>query len=147
MHSEKESLSGWRLSKNHSWRIAETLKNIYQTAPTSPHVVWEGFKINNPSSFKNKLQHMQLSDTTGTSNRIGFYSQMKQKKEHFGTLNGLVNTGIQSTSCVQWNMLLYFWCCGLYFCWRSWTSCLDTWHHGFFQIPIDKKKSITDRLC
>ncbi len=23
---------------------------------------------------------------------------------------------------------------GLYFCWRSWTSCLDTWHHGFYQI-------------
>ncbi len=28
---------------------------------------------------------------------------------------------------------------GLYFCWRSWTSCLDTWHHGFYQIPTDKK--------
>ncbi len=27
---------------------------------------------------------------------------------------------------------------GLYFCWRSWTSCLDTWHHGFYQIPTDK---------
>ncbi len=25
---------------------------------------------------------------------------------------------------------------GLYFCWRS---CLDTWHHGFHQIPTDKK--------
>ncbi len=27
----------------------------------------------------------------------------------------------------------------LYFCWRSWTSCSDTWHHGFYQIPTDKK--------
>ncbi len=35
---------------------------------------------------------------------------------------------------------------GLYFCWRSWTSCLDTWHHGFYQIPTDKK-SISDWLC
>ncbi len=43
--------------------------NIYisQTAPTTPHVVWEGFKENSPHSSKNKLQHIQLSDTTGTS--------------------------------------------------------------------------------
>ncbi len=34
---------------------------------------------------------------------------------------------------------------GLYFCWRSWTSCLDTWHHGFYQILTDKK-SISDWL-
>ncbi len=46
---------------------------------TSPHVVWEGFKKCYPSSFKNKL-HIQLSDTTGTSNGTGFYGQMKQKK-------------------------------------------------------------------
>ncbi len=38
------------------------------------HVVWEGFKKNYPSSSKNKLQHIQLSDTTGTSN-----GQMKKK--------------------------------------------------------------------
>ncbi len=25
---------------------------------------------------------------------------------------GLVNIGIKSTPCVQWNILLYFWCCG-----------------------------------
>ncbi len=41
--------------------------------------------------------------------------------------------------CVQWNILLYFDVVCLYFCWRSWTSCLDTWHHGFYQIPTDKK--------
>ncbi len=34
---------------------------------------------------------------------------------------------------------------GLYFCWRSWTSCLDTWHHWFYQIPTDKK-STTDSV-
>ncbi len=34
---------------------------------------------------------------------------------------------------------------GLYFCWRSWTSCLDTWHHVFYQMPTDKK-SISDWL-
>ncbi len=53
-------------------------KNL--TAPTSPHVVWEGFKKNYPSSSKNKLQHIQSSDTTGSSNGTGFCGQMKQKK-------------------------------------------------------------------
>ncbi len=58
----------------------KTLKKNCQTAPTSPHVGWEGFQLyliyikkNSPSSSKNKLQHIQLSDTTGTSNGTGFY--------------------------------------------------------------------------
>ncbi len=42
--------------------------------------VWEGFKKNYPCSSKNKLQQIQLSDTTGTSNGTGFYGQMKLKK-------------------------------------------------------------------
>ncbi len=34
---------------------------------------------------------------------------------------------------------------GIYFCWRSWTSCLDTWNHRFYQIPTDKKiQQVTD---
>ncbi len=57
-------------------RGQKTFKNG-QTAPT--HVVWEGFKKNYPRSSKNNLQHIQLSDTTGTSNGTGFYGQMKQK--------------------------------------------------------------------
>ncbi len=89
MHAEEESLSGQRLSKDHSWRIveiswvlgSETSKKIYQTSPTSPHVVREGLKENSPSSSKNKLQHIQLSDTTGTSNGTGFYGQMKLTKK------------------------------------------------------------------
>ncbi len=56
-------------------RGQKTLKNS-QTAATSPHVVWEGFKKNDPSSSKNKVQHIQLSDMTGTSNGTGFYGQM-----------------------------------------------------------------------
>ncbi len=60
-----------------------------QTAPTSPHVVWEGFKKKNQDkkmlSSKNKLQHIQLSDTTGTSNGTGFYAQMKLKNELFSS--------------------------------------------------------------
>jgi len=63
MDSEDESLSGERLFKDHRWRIAEIswvleserLKKNEQTTPTSPHVVWEGFKKNPPRSSKNKL--------------------------------------------------------------------------------------------
>ncbi len=61
-------------------RGQKTLKTNSQTAPTSPHVIWEDFKKNYLSSSKNKLQHIQLSDTIGTSNGTGFYAQMKQKK-------------------------------------------------------------------
>ncbi len=53
------------------------------SAPTSSHVVWEGFKKNDPSSSKNKLQHIQLSDTTGTAKGTGFYGQMKLNNEFF----------------------------------------------------------------
>ncbi len=35
---------------------------------------------------------------------------------------------------------------GLYFYWRSWTSCLDTWHHWFYQIPTDKNQKVTDSV-
>ncbi len=59
-------------------------KKKNQTSPISPHVVREGFKKNCPHSSKNKLQQIQLSDTTGTSNGTGFYGQMKLKKELFG---------------------------------------------------------------
>ncbi len=94
MHGEEERLSGQRLFKDHSWRIAENSwvsgsenlkKKKRQTAPTSPHVVREGFKKNSPYSSKNNLQHIQLSDTTGTSNGTGFYGQMKPKKMLFSS--------------------------------------------------------------
>ncbi len=49
------------------------------------HVVWEGFKKNSPRSSKNNLQHIQLSDMTGTSNGTGFYGQMKLKNELFSS--------------------------------------------------------------
>ncbi len=74
------------------------LKKIYQTSPISPHVVREGFKENSPHSSKNKLQQIQLSDTTGTSNGTGFYCQMKLKKIVFWQQThqmSLVQTGIK----------------------------------------------------
>ncbi len=92
IHGEKEILSVYRLSKEHSWRIAEkcwvsgseNLKNIIkQHLHTSPHVVREGLEKKNQEKKKpspeDNLQHIQLSDTTETSNGTGFYGQMKLK--------------------------------------------------------------------
>ncbi len=66
-------------------RGQKTLEKNCQTVPTSPHVVREGFKKNSPSSSKNKLQQIQLSDMTVTSNGTGFYAQMKLKNELFSS--------------------------------------------------------------
>ncbi len=129
------------------------LKKMCQTAPTSPHVVWEDFKKNYSSSSKNKLQHIQLSDTTGTSNGTGFYDQMKQNVLLFSIKHSRWvwwTQRLKSTPCVQWNILLCFFMWWAYFSARgpghwSWRS-LDTWHHGFYQIQTDKK-STSDWLC
>ncbi len=43
-----------------------------------------------------------------------------------------------SPMCTMKYTAVFFYVVGL--CWRSCTSCLDTWHHGFYQIPTDKKK-------
>ncbi len=62
---------------------------------------------------------------------------------------GLVNTRIKSTPCHVYNDIYccIFYVVGLVFCCRSWTSCLDTWHHGFYQIPTDKnQKSLRNRI-
>ncbi len=59
------------------------------------------FKKKYPTSYKNKLQHIQLSDTTGTSNGTGFYGQTKH--ELFSS---------KHSRWVQWNILLYFLSCG-----------------------------------
>ncbi len=61
-------------------KIVESWGQKTLTAPTSPRVVWEGFNKKYPSSSKNKLQYIQLSDTTATSNGTVFYGQMKKKK-------------------------------------------------------------------
>ncbi len=57
--------------------------------PSMGHHTWpyvtSHHKKNSPSSSKNKLQHIQLSDTTGTSNGTGFYGQMKLKQLFFSS--------------------------------------------------------------
>ncbi len=78
-------------------RGQKTLEKNCQTVPTSPHVVREGFKKNSPSSSKNKLQQIQLSDMTVTSNGTGFYAQMKLKMSFLAanTQDGFGATGIK----------------------------------------------------
>ncbi len=88
MHGEEESLSGQRLSEDYIWRIveiswvlgSESLKK-YIKQPLHHHMLFEWVSRKKiPCSSKNKLQHIPLSDTTGTSNGTGFFGQMKLKK-------------------------------------------------------------------
>ncbi len=133
-----------------AWRTPKIpMPKKCQTALTSPHVVWEGFKKNSPHSSKNNLQRIQLSNTTGTLNGTGFYGQMKLKKLLLSIKHSIWVWWTQGKKVPHVYNEIY--CCisnvvGLYFCWRFWTSCLDTWHHGFYQIPTDKK-STSDWLC
>ncbi len=83
MAKDSSRTTAGELQKIAESRGQKTSKYYCQTAPTSPHVVREGFKKNSLSSSKNKLPHIQLSDTTGTSNGTGFYGQMKLKKNSF----------------------------------------------------------------
>ncbi len=77
-------------------------------------------------SYQTLLEFLWSDETK----KLAFYQQTLKM--------GLVNTGIKKIPYV-YNAI---YCCilyvvGLYFCWRSWTSCLDTWHHGFYQTPTD----------
>ncbi len=105
----------------------KTFTKKSQSAPTSSHVVWESFKKNYPSSSKNRLQHIQLSDAAGTSNGAGFYGQMTQKMS-FSATNTQYGFGEHRDK-------KYIMCTMKYT-----ASCLDTWHHRFYQIPTDKNQ-------
>ncbi len=109
-----------------------------QTAPTSPHVVLEGLKKNTPSSSKNNLQHIQLSDMTGNSNDTGFYSEMKQTKTKRAFWQqthqmGLVQTWMKMSTVKYTAGSLMLWAC------FSAGGPGRLVHHGFYQIPTDKK--------
>ncbi len=75
--------------------------------------------------------------------KMGLASMVRWKKTKTSFLaaniqDGFVNTGIK-LGCI-------FYVVGLYFYWRSWTSCLDTWHHGFYQMSTDKNQYATDSV-
>ncbi len=50
----------------------------------------------------------------------------------------LVQTGIKSTQCPRLNILLDLYCSVACFSARD-PERSDAWHHGFYQIPTDKK--------
>ncbi len=99
---------------------------IYQTSPTSPHVI-----------PKNKLQQIQLSDTTGTSNGTGFCGQMKLKKsflaanppKEFSTNRDKKKYPKSTVKYTAGSVML--WACFL-------PEVLNILF-GFYQIPTDKK--------
>ncbi len=59
MAKDSSRTTAGELQKIVESRGQKTLKKG-QTAPTSPHVVREGFKKNSPHSSKNNLQHIQM---------------------------------------------------------------------------------------
>ncbi len=120
MHGEEESLSGQRLFTDHSWRIvekglvsgSENLKKKIVKHPLHHHMLFgrvsRKILLTHPKTISSIFS---CQNTTGTSNGTGFYGQMKIKNELFSSKRlkmGLVNTGIKSTPCLQWNILLYF---------------------------------------
>ncbi len=68
---------------------------------------------------KNNLQHIRLSDMTGTSNGTGFYGQMKLKNELLAANTqdgfGAHRDNKSTPMCTMKNILLYFLCCGSIF--------------------------------
>ncbi len=91
----------------------KTLKKNFQTAPTSPHVVREGFKKNSPSSSKNK--HI-FSYQTWLKLQMALASMVRWNKKMSllaaNTQDGFGEHRDKNSPCVQWNILLYFLSCG-----------------------------------
>ncbi len=115
------------------------LKKNCQTKPTSPHVVWEGFKKNYRSSSKKNSS--KFSCQTQLELQMGLASMVRwNKKMSFLAANTKDGFGEHRDKKVP-HVYNDIYCCifdvvGLFllFCWRSWTSCLDTWHHGFYRL-------------
>jgi len=84
------SLSGQRLFKDHRWRIADISLDLGSESKKKRnlhhHMLFGRVSRKNPPrSSKNKLQQIQVSDMTGSSNGTGFCGQIKLKKELFGS--------------------------------------------------------------
>ncbi len=148
MHGEKESLSGQRLSKDHSWRIAENSwvsgsENLKKMVLKKMHMLFGRVSrkillthpktISSIFSYQTRLElQMGLASMVRLNNKMSFLAANTQ--DGFGEhRDKKVPHVYNEIYCCIFNVV------GLYFCWRSWTSCLDTWHHGFYQIPTDKK--------
>ncbi len=115
MHCEKEVWVA-KDSKDHSWRIAENtwvsgsenLKKNCQTAPTSPHVVWEDFKKNYPGS--SKTNSSIFSYQTRLELQMALWSEETKIISFLAanTQDGFGEHRDKSTPCVQWNYCFIF---------------------------------------
>ncbi len=85
MHGEEESLSGQRLSKDHCFLGVRKPKIILKSSYITTSCLG-GFQEKTSALIKNKLQHIYLSDTAGTSKRTSFYAQMNLKKAFWYTI-------------------------------------------------------------
>ncbi len=85
LHREEDSLNAQRLSKDHSWIIAENSLGVKEPQGIFLNTIYKHKLFGRVSRKiicshpKNKLQHIQLSSTTGTSNGTGFYGKMKKQ--------------------------------------------------------------------
>ncbi len=125
----------WPKTWDHSLRIAE---NSWVLGLESLKKFFEGRVSRNKIpekkmlSTENKLQPINLPDTTGTSNRTGFYFQIKQKicllaantQDGFGAHRSKKYPVYNEIYCI-FNVV------GPYFCQRSWAFYSDSWHRGF----------------
>ncbi len=119
MHGKEESLSGQRLSKDHCFLGVRKPKIILKSSYITTSCLG-GFQETTSALIKNKLQHIYLSDTAGTSKRTSFYAQINLKKSFL----------IHDIQCSRFNVVCLF----SYL--RCWTSCSNRCHHGLCQIPI-----------
>jgi len=137
MDGEDESLSGQRLFKDHRWRIAEIswvmgsekLKTKLSDK-LHPHMLFGRVSRKNPPrSSKNKLQHIQWSDTTDLQKGLDPMVRWDEKRAFRQQSKPTDVCGANrdvSTPCPRFNTLLDLMCCG-----RSWTSCSDACYYGF----------------
>ncbi len=140
------------VAKDSSRTTAGELQKIVESRgqkTLKPHVVREGFKKNSPRSSKKQTPASSVIRHDWNVNGTGFYGQMKQKMSFLAanTQDGFVAHRDKKYPMCTMKYMLYFWCCGPIFLLEVRTSCLNTWHHGFYQIPTEiKNQQVTDSV-